>query len=122
MGRNEFPLTSYRLLSTNSAPRRLKPREVKGYLKVTQLWGQNKVLQIPNVNTLPFHTCNDRKSVMQMTPPSWQKVILRGFSLAVASGDHSLVAVLGLLLAVASLVAKHGLCSVWASVVGTWTQ
>ena len=82
---------------------------MKGYLKVPQLWGQNKVLQIPNVNTLPFHTCNHRKSAMQMTPPSRQKVILRGFSLAVASSGCSLVVVLGLLLVVASLVAKHGL-------------
>ena len=99
MGRNEFPLTSYHLLSTNSAPRRLKSREVKGYLKVTELWGQNKVLQIPNVDTLPFHNCNHRKSAMQTTPASGQKVILHGFPLGVASGDYSLVVVRALLLA-----------------------
>ena len=34
--------------------------------------------------------------------------LLRGLSLAVASGDCSLVAVCGLLIAVASLVAEHG--------------
>ena len=32
-----------------------------------------------------------------------------GFSLVVASGDYSLVAVHGLLIAVVSLVAEHGL-------------
>ena len=32
-----------------------------------------------------------------------------GFSVVVASGDYSLVAMLGLLIGVASLVAKHGL-------------
>lgn len=72
---------------------------MKGYLKVTELWGQNKVLQIPNVDTLPFHTCNHRKSAMQMTPASGQKVILHGFPLGVASGHYSLVVARALLLA-----------------------
>ena len=39
------------------------------------------------------------------------------FSLVVASGGYSLVSVHGLPIAVASLVAKHRLWDVWASVV-----
>ena len=41
------------------------------------------------------------------------------FSLVVSSGGYSLVAVCGLPVAVASLVAQHGLWSTWASVVAT---
>ena len=40
-----------------------------------------------------------------------------GFSLVVASGGYSLVAVCGLLIAVASLIAEHGLWGSRASVV-----
>ena len=42
-----------------------------------------------------------------------------GFSLVVVSGDCSLVLVLRLLIAVASLVGEHGLYSTGASVVST---
>ena len=38
-------------------------------------------------------------------------------SLVVASGGYSVISVCGLLIAVASLVAEHGLQSLWASVV-----
>ena len=38
------------------------------------------------------------------------------FSLVVASGGYSLVAVCGFLIAVASLFAEHGLQGAWASV------
>ena len=44
--------------------------------------------------------------------------ICTGFSLAVASGGYSLVAVHKLLVAAASLVVEHSLWSVQASVVG----
>ena len=37
-----------------------------------------------------------------------------GFSLVVVSGDYSLVAMCGLLIAVASLVWEHGLYGAWA--------
>ena len=40
-----------------------------------------------------------------------------GFSLVVASRSYTLVAVRGLLVAVASLVAEHRVCGIWASVV-----
>ena len=42
------------------------------------------------------------------------------FSLVVVSGCYSLVVVRGLLIAVASLVAEHGLQGSWASVVAAW--
>ena len=41
----------------------------------------------------------------------------KGFSLVSVSGGYSSVAVPGLLIEVASLVAEHGLYGVWASVV-----
>ena len=40
-----------------------------------------------------------------------------GFSLVVVSRSYTLVAVRGLLVAVASLVAEHRVCGIWASVV-----
>ena len=40
-----------------------------------------------------------------------------GFYLVVASRSYTLVAVRGLLVAVASLVAEHRVCGIWASVV-----
>ena len=42
-----------------------------------------------------------------------------GFSLAVASVDHSLVAMHRLLIGVASLVVEHGLWGMWALVAAT---
>ena len=42
---------------------------------------------------------------------------MRGLPLVVASGGHCLVAARRLLIAVASLVAEHGLEGAWASVV-----
>ena len=42
-----------------------------------------------------------------------------GFSLLSASSGYSLIVLLGLLIAVASLVAEHGLQGVQASVVGS---
>ena len=42
---------------------------------------------------------------------------VRGFSLTAASGGYSLVVVLGLFFAVASLVVEHRLWGLWASVV-----
>ena len=47
----------------------------------------------------------------------WVFVAVHGLSLLVESGHYSLVALRGLLIEVASLVAEHGLCGVWASVV-----
>ena len=44
-------------------------------------------------------------------------VAAKGFSLVAPSRGHSLVAMLGLLIAVASLVAEHGLWSARASVI-----
>ena len=46
----------------------------------------------------------------------WVFVADRGLSLVAATGGGSLVAVVGLLTAVISLVAKHRLCGSWASV------
>ena len=43
--------------------------------------------------------------------------LLQFFSLVVVSGGYSLVAVLQLLIAVTSLIVKHGLYGAWASVV-----
>ena len=42
---------------------------------------------------------------------------MKGFSLVALSGGHSLVAMLGLLIAVASLVAEHGLSGARTSAV-----
>ena len=46
-----------------------------------------------------------------------RSLLLHVLSLVVASGGYSVISVCGLLIAVASLVAEHGLQSLWASVV-----
>ena len=46
----------------------------------------------------------------------WVFVAALGLSLVVVTGGYSLVTACGLLIAVASLVAGHGLYSMWASV------
>ena len=50
----------------------------------------------------------------------WVFVAACGLSLVVASGGYSLVTGHGLLIAVASLVAEHGLSVLWLNTCGPW--
>ena len=49
----------------------------------------------------------------------WIFIAVCGLSLAAARGGYSLDVMCGFLIAVASLVAEHGLSGVWASVVAS---
>ena len=49
--------------------------------------------------------------------PRWVFIAAQAFFLIAVSGSYSLVKVCRLLIALASLIAGHGLQSVWASVV-----